>query len=146
MKQIDTVTPAISVVILDEENRILLQKRTDSGVWALPSGHIEPGESVSDAAIREIYEETNLRINIKKLIGVYSDPNYQVYTYPSGERKHFITTCFLAEITGGVFRINPKESLDFKFFHKDAFPANILTMHPNFINDLFSKEDISFIR
>lgn len=146
MKKINAVIPAISVVILDEENRILLQKRADTGVWALPSGHIEPGESVSEAAIREIYEETNLRITIKKLIGVYSEPNYQVFTYPSGKKEHSITTCFLAEIIGGILRCNSNESLDLKFFHKDTLPLNRLTMHPNFINDVFSNKDTSFIR
>lgn len=55
--------------------------------------------------MREVKEETNLEIKIKKLIGVYSDPNSQVFTYPNGIVVHFITTCFLAEITGGELSV-----------------------------------------
>ena len=101
MKRIDDLKAGITVIILNEEKQVLLQKRSDVGLWGIPSGHIEIGETVSEAAIREVKEETNLDIRIKKLIGVYSEPNSQVFAYPNGKVVHFITTCFLAEITGG---------------------------------------------
>lgn len=75
MKRIDDLKAGVAVIILNEENQVLLQKRSDVGLWGIPSGHIEIGETVSEAAIREIKEETNLDIRIKKLIGVYSEPD-----------------------------------------------------------------------
>ncbi|MEJ7267185.1 NUDIX domain-containing protein, partial [Staphylococcus epidermidis] len=78
MKRIDDLKAGVAVIILNEENQVLLQKRSDVGLWGIPSGHIEIGETVSEAAIREIKEETNLDIRIKKLIGVYSEPDSQV--------------------------------------------------------------------
>jgi ADP-ribose pyrophosphatase YjhB (NUDIX family) len=74
-----------------------------------------------EAAIREVKEETNLDISIKKLIGVYSDPNSQVFEYPNGKVVHFITTCFLAEITGGELKCNSDESLEIKFLNSITY-------------------------
>ncbi len=94
MKRIDDLKAGVAVIILNEEDekvQVLLQKRSDVGLWGIPSGHIEVGETVSEAAIREVKEETNLDIKIKKLIGVYSDPNSQVFAYPNGKVVHFIT-------------------------------------------------------
>lgn len=65
MKRIDDLKAGVAVIILNEENQVLLQKRSDVGLWGIPSGHIEIGETVSEAAIREIKEETNLDIRIK---------------------------------------------------------------------------------
>lgn len=89
MEQIDEIRPGVAVIVLDKKNRVLLQKRSDVRLWAIPSGHVEPGETVAEAAIREVQEETNLHIHIQKLIGVYSEPNSQVFKYPNGRTVHY---------------------------------------------------------
>ncbi|NYF26139.1 NUDIX domain-containing protein [Sporosarcina sp. JAI121] len=146
MKRIDALKAGIAVIILNEEKQVLLQKRSDVGLWGIPSGHIEIGETVSEAAIREVKEETNLDIRIKKLIGVYSDPNSQVFAYPNGNVVHFITTCFLAEITGGELRCNSSESLEIKFFEQQNLPQDLLKMHPLWLNDALANKELAFIR
>ena len=146
MKRIDDLKAGVAVIILNEENQVLLQKRSDVGLWGIPSGHIEIGETVSEAAIREIKEETNLDIRIKKLIGVYSEPDSQVFTYPNGGVVHFITTCFLAEITGGELRCNSSESLEIQFFEQQSLPRDLLKMHPQWLNDALANNDLAFIR
>ena len=146
MKRIDELKAGVAVIILNEENQVLLQKRADVGLWGIPSGHIEIGETVSEAAIREVKEETNLEIRIKKLVGVYSDPNSQVFAYPNGKVVHFITTCFLAEITGGELRCNSDESLEIKFFGQQNLPQDLLKMHPRWLEDALSKREMAFIR
>ncbi|MFA9558875.1 NUDIX domain-containing protein [Evansella sp. AB-rgal1] len=146
MKRIDDVKAGVAVIILNKENHVLLQKRSDVGLWGIPSGHIEIGETVSEAAIREIKEETNLDISIKKLIGVYSDPNSQVFEYPNGKVVHFITTCFLAEITGGELTCNSNESLELKFFEPHNLPYDLLKMHPRWLKDALSHKKSAFIR
>lgn len=146
MKRIDELKAGVAVIILNEESQVLLQKRADVGLWGIPSGHIEIGETVSEAAIREVKEETNLDIRIKKLIGVYSDPNSQVFAYPNGKIVHFITTCFLAEITDGELRCNSEESLEIKFFGQQNLPQNLLKMHPRWLKDALAKREIAFIR
>ena len=146
MKRIDDLKAGVAVIILNEENQVLLQKRSDVGLWGIPSGHIEIGETVSEAAIREIKEETNLDIRIKKLIGVYSEPDSQVFTYPNGRVVHFITTCFLAEITRGELRCNSSESQEIQFFEQQSLPRDLLKMHPQWLNDALANDDLAFIR
>jgi ADP-ribose pyrophosphatase YjhB (NUDIX family) len=146
MKRIDELRAGIAVIILNEENQVLLQKRADVGLWGIPSGHIEIGETVSEAVIREVKEETNLDIRIKKLIGVYSDPHSQVFAYPNGKEVHFITTCFLAEITGGELRCNSSESLEIRFFEQKNLPQDLLKMHPRWLKDALADRESAFIR
>jgi ADP-ribose pyrophosphatase YjhB (NUDIX family) len=66
----------------------------------LPSGKIEPGESVTEACVREVLEETGLNTEVVKLIGVYSNP-HQLVEYPNGNRIHLISLCFEVKVTGG---------------------------------------------
>src|SRR5690606_4430322 len=146
MKRIDDLKAGVAVIILSKENQVLLQKRSDVGLWGIPSGHIEIGETVSEAAIREVKEETNLDISIKKLIGVYSDPHSQVFEYPNGKVVHFITTCFLAGITGGELKYHSDESLAMKFFEPYKLPNDLLKMHPQWLEDALSNRESAFIR
>lgn len=146
MKKIDYIYPGIAVIILDNEKRVLLQKRRDVGLWGIPSGHIEPGETVSQATIREVKEETGMDIAIKHLIGVYSEPDSQIFSYPNGEVVHFITTCFLAEVIGGELKCDPKESLEYKYFPCDDLPKDLLPMHPRWLLDALAFQDKAFIR
>ncbi|WP_017470441.1 NUDIX domain-containing protein [Amphibacillus jilinensis] len=146
MNRIDELKAGIAVIILNEENQVLLQKRADVGRWGIPSGHVEIGETVSEAAIREVKEETNLDIKIKKLIGVYSEPDSQTFVYPNGKAVHFITTCFLAEIKGGELRCNSNESLEIKFFGLHVLPDDLIKMHPNWLKDALAQREKAFIR
>ncbi|TWI59298.1 NUDIX domain-containing protein [Halalkalibacter nanhaiisediminis] len=146
MKRIDDLKAGIAVIILNEEKQVLLQKRSDVGLWGIPSGHVEIGETVSEAAIREVKEETNLNIRIKKLIGVYSDPNSQVFAYPNGKIVHFITTCFLAEMIGGELRCHSSDSLEIKFFKQQNLPQDLLKIHPQWLKDALANKELAFIR
>ncbi|SDY15700.1 ADP-ribose pyrophosphatase YjhB, NUDIX family [Evansella caseinilytica] len=144
--RIDDIRPGVAVVIFDEKKRVLLQKRADVGLWGIPSGHVEPGESVAEAAIREVKEEANLTVQLRKIVGIYSDPASQLFIYPSGKAIHFITTCFLAEIIGGELKYNHSESLDIQFFHVNELPRELLTMHPRWLEDALADNEAAFIR
>lgn len=73
----------VAVLIRDPRGWVLLEKRADCGLWGIPGGRIEPGESVETAGLREIYEETGLRVRIESLIGVYSEPGqHRIIQYP----------------------------------------------------------------
>lgn len=139
------IRPGVAVVILDDQRRVLLQKRADVGLWGIPSGHVEPGETVIEAALREVREETNLQVRIVRLVGVYSDPASQVFRYPDGRAVHFITLCFLARATAGELRCNA-ESLAVQFFPCDALPHDLLSMHPRWLADALADQELPFIR
>lgn len=144
--KIDEIRPGVAVIIMDDKNRVLLQKRSDVNLWGIPSGNVELGETIADAAIREVKEESNLDISILKLVGVYSEPSSQVFKYPNGRTIHFITTCFLAKVIGGELRCNSSESLDVGFFPITELPTGLLHMHPKWLEDALANKQRAFIR
>ena len=114
-----------SAAILDEQDRILLIQRDDDHRWISPGGAIEAGESVSEACVREIFEETGLQSRVKRLLGIYSNVDH-IFEYPDGNRWQHIDLFFLCEIVGGDLRTTA-EALDARFFGRDELAT--LDMH-----------------
>jgi ADP-ribose pyrophosphatase YjhB (NUDIX family) len=98
------VRAVCGVVALDTEGRFLLVRRADDGSWGLPGGGVEPGESWSDAALRECTEETGWLVRITGLFGAYSDPHSQMHVYPDGQGVHFFGVVLAAEVVEQVGR------------------------------------------
>jgi 8-oxo-dGTP diphosphatase len=72
-----SVIPCVGAVIKDDEGRLLLIKRghePGAGLWSLPGGRIEPGETDTEALIRELAEETGLEIEAGHLLGTVQRP------------------------------------------------------------------------
>lgn len=113
-----------TAIIQDEAGRVLFQRRADfdDAWWGLPGGLLEPGETPEACARREALEETGLRIEPQRLIGVYSSPRYTVH-YPNGHVAQQITSCHLCRITGGRLRPQAEEILQLRFFSPSALPA-----------------------
>ena len=116
-----------SAVVVDDENRILLQRRSDSGNWALPGGTMDIGETFTESAIREVKEETGFDVRIDRIIGIYSDPGH-VFAYSDGEVRQEFNICLAATIVGGGLAVS-KESTDVRFAAFDE--VGELTMHPS---------------
>ncbi|QKW20973.1 NUDIX domain-containing protein [Kitasatospora sp. NA04385] len=116
---------AASAVVTDGEGRVLLQRRTDNGLYALPGGAMDLGESLPGAAVREVREETGLDVEITGLVGTYTDPRH-VIAYSDGEVRQQFNVCFTARITGGALRISG-ESTDLRFVAPSGFAD--LPMH-----------------
>src|SRR5688500_10713755 len=113
-----TVRPGCSAVILDEtRQKVLLTRRADNGQWCLPSGGMDPGESAAEACVREVWEETGLRVRLIRLTGVYSDP-HQLMIYPDGNKVQHVTLNFEAEVIGGVLGLS-EETTEFGYFSLD---------------------------
>lgn len=146
IKHIDNIHPGVAIIIFDQNKKVLLQKRADVGLWGIPSGHVEIGESVTEAAIREVREETGLNIRILRLIGIYSNPQSQVFKYPNGITTHFITTYFEGEVIGGDINLNSNETLELCYFGINDLPDDILPMHPQWLQDALCQQERAFIR
>jgi len=146
MDKVKEIRPGVAVIIFNEKNEVLLQKRADIKLWGIPSGHVEPGETVKEAAIREVLEETGLHVKILRLIGIYSDPSSQIFHYPDGRVTHFVTCCFQAEVAGGEFKAASSETLDLRYFPVDGLPVDILKMHPMWLEDAMNSKMQPFIR
>lgn len=89
------IRPGAGVILSDGAGRILLMRRSEEGAWGIPGGGVEPGESWSDAALRECREETGWLARIDGLLGIYSDPSTQIYRYPSGTLEQLMGVVFL---------------------------------------------------
>jgi ADP-ribose pyrophosphatase YjhB (NUDIX family) len=126
---------------------ILLIQRADNAHWGLPGGHVEPGESVAQAAAREVLEETGCAIEVGRLIGVYSDPERQTVESSSGERSQFVNLCFEARVIGEIGpATTPEETLDAGFFPPDGLPEPFVPIHTIRIEDAVSQEPAARVR
>ncbi|HEV7185814.1 MAG TPA: NUDIX domain-containing protein [Leifsonia sp.] len=83
------VVPSVRVVAFSRGARLLLVQRSDSGVWELPGGKVDVGESADSAAIREVLEEAGMRVRITGLVGVFSDPGYVIRDAGGATRQPF---------------------------------------------------------
>ncbi|MFZ5857617.1 MAG: NUDIX domain-containing protein [Chloroflexota bacterium] len=123
-----------SAAIFNKEGKVLLTRRRDNGQWCLPSGGMDAGESPSETAIREVLEETGLHVRVKRLVGVYSDPN-QLVMYQDGNKVQIVAIHFEAEVTGGTLGLSDETS-DFGYFLlKEMEGLEMLGHHKRRIED-----------
>jgi len=118
------------------EQEILLMRRSDNGLWGLPGGFVELGESVAEAARREVQEETGWTVEVGRLIGVYSDPAHQVVDYGEktmgpgrGGRIQVVNLCFHAQAVGPGEPTTPDETLEIGFFASETLPEPFVPIH-----------------
>lgn len=117
----NSLVPATSVVVVDNQDRIVLQRRRDNGKWDLPGGVMELGESLAECAIREVNEETGLDVEVVSIVGVYSDPGH-ILAYEDGEARQEFAICFKARILGGQVAVSD-ESHDVGFYPPSEIAA-----------------------
>jgi ADP-ribose pyrophosphatase YjhB (NUDIX family) len=145
ISKVQVIKPAVSAVIFDGDGKVLLHRRSDNGQWGLPGGSVEIGETVSQALVREVKEETGLDVRIIRCVGVYSDPRLQMVSYPDGRGVHYISTVFECQITGGTLTLSP-ETLELGFFDPYDLPADIVPSHVIRIQDAMKRQEAAFIR
>jgi len=109
-----------NVIILDDNNRVLLQKRK-SGSWGLLGGLLEIGETLEDTAIREVYEESNLKISDLHLVNVFSGPKYH-FKLDNADEIYVITSVYYTREFKGELIADNNESLELKFFEMHELP------------------------
>ncbi|MGZ8385409.1 MAG: NUDIX domain-containing protein [Nitrospira sp.] len=120
------VRVGVGVVVRGQEETILLEKRRDCGWWGLPGGKVEPGESLIDAAAREVLEETGLTVEVTHLIGVYSGPAGRIVTYPdNGDVVQLVDVVVGARVLSGRI-VCSHESEEVRFFSPSELPEQIV--------------------
>ena len=135
-----------SAVIFDRQReKILLTRRADNNQWCLPSGGMEPGESASEACIREVEEETGLQVTIKRLIGVYTTP-HELIVYQDGNKIQLVVLCFEAETVGGELRLSCETTAYGYFSYQEIQGLDMLLNHARRIKDAYSQKMTTFIR
>jgi len=110
----NSLIPGASAIVADDQGRILLQRRSDNARWALPGGVMDIGESIGQAIVREVREETGFEVEPEDIVGVYSDPGH-VFAYDDGEVRQQFSICFVCRMVGGELQVS-KESSEVAFF------------------------------
>ena len=112
-----------AILIVDDQNRLLLMKRSDSGCWGPPGGATEPGEVVEDAARRETFEEMGLQVGEMSLFGVFSGPEL-FYKYPNGDEVYNVTIVYLSRDFSDNIHLNA-EHTEWRWFAPADIPDEI---------------------
>ncbi|UOZ07712.1 NUDIX hydrolase [Amycolatopsis sp. WQ 127309] len=123
----NSIAVAVSAFIQDDKGRILMIRRTDNDLYSIPGGQLELGETLAEAAVREVHEETGIECEVTGVIGLYSDPKH-VIAYDDGEVRQEFSICFRARPTDGF----PKTSSESKeVVWADMENLHNLRIHPS---------------
>lgn len=113
-----------SVIVEDNQGRVLLQKRSDNHCWGYAGGSVDLDEVVEEAARRELQEETGLIANKLELFGVYSGPDTH-YVYPNGDEVSNVDIVFLCKDYSGTLKCQEGEVEELQFFRADELPEKL---------------------
>ena len=135
-----------SAAIFDKpKERILLIRRADNDKWAVPGGYMEAGENFMEACAREVFEETGLQVQVKRLISIYTNPHL-LLEYPDGNRWQLVILHFEAEVINGVLS-QSDESTALQFYT----PAEIANLEMGLldrfrVSDSFANQEGTIVR
>ncbi len=134
-----------AVIFDGQHQKILLTRRADNGQWCVPGGRMEPGESVEECCRREVLEETGLEVEVKRLIGVYSNRD-QLVVYPDGNKVQIVVLSFEAQVTGGTLMLS-NETIDARYFTPQEIDAmELFDRHKDRILDALRNSLIPLMR
>ncbi|MER9231136.1 NUDIX domain-containing protein [Mesorhizobium sp. M0622] len=120
--------PDARIAIEGADGRILLQKRTDFGVWGLPSGNAEEGENLETVVSREVAEETGLIVSGIEPFGFGCDPQYETFLFPNGDRAQFFALILHTRSFEGEPAVIDNESSAVGWFAVDGLPEMLPNM------------------
>lgn len=127
------ILPGSVVLIVNENKEVLLQERAP-GIYGLPGGLMELGESLEDTARREVYEETGLHVKDLQLCNVYSGPDYYIEN-PNGDTFYSVTTVYKTNHYEGILNPDGTESISLQFFPPHNLPKGIVASYRTFIEN-----------
>ena len=121
------VLPIAAILVHRTASEILLHRRSDGGLWSVPGGILEPGETLEAAARRELREETGLVAGHLTLTDVFSGPEF-FHEYPNGDQTYFVGATFVAHHVEGTPTPDGDEATELRFFNLDDLPDDLLAI------------------
>jgi 8-oxo-dGTP pyrophosphatase MutT (NUDIX family) len=107
------ILPGVMALIRTDNGEVLVERRTDNGLFDIPGGFCDLGETTAAAVIREVREETGLTVEPARVIGVYSEN--MLYTYPNGDTVHGVGIAFECRVIGGTLKADQDEVAEVAF-------------------------------
>ena len=114
--------PTVGVLAFDDAQRLLLVRHSEGNNWTTPGGMMEPYETPADAAVREMWEETGLHVELTRIVGVFGGPPC-VSTYANGDTLSWVATVFAARVIGGTLRPDGDETLEARYVAREDIAA-----------------------
>ncbi|CAH1232622.1 Putative mutator protein MutT4 [Paenibacillus allorhizoplanae] len=111
-------------VLLCNNKKLLLQRRTDSGLWELPGGSMEPGESLEEVAKRELFEETGVEAKSLEMFRVFSGKDLY-YKYPHGDEVYNVVSAYVCSDFEGALKEDGVEVQELRFFSFSEIPNEL---------------------
>ena len=134
---------AVCAVVFNEAGRVLMHRRSDNGLWAIPGGALETGETAEAAVVREVREETGYDVEALRLVGIYSDPKETTVEYPDGNTTSWVAILFECRIIGGAPRLSD-ETTEVAWHSPESLPNDIRKAHVPRIRDALRKAESAF--
>jgi len=116
------ITPKVAVgaAVVNDDGRLLLIQRADSGMWLYPTGWCDVGYSAPEVVVKEVHEETGIDVEVVRLIGVLDGLRL------GASRVPLYSLVFLCRAVGGTLKPHELECLDAGWFGRDELPADTL--------------------
>ncbi|GAB3661707.1 NUDIX domain-containing protein [Actinocorallia lasiicapitis] len=117
--------PSASVIVRDELGRLLLLRRTDNGLWTIPTGGLKKGETITECAVRECREETGIDVEITGLVGVFTTPDHVIVYEKHGkidEVRQPVNVCLHARPLTHDLAPDPAEASDVRWVDPEHLP------------------------
>jgi len=111
-------------IIVNLENKVLMQRRADNNCWAFVGGMMELGESIEETVRREVLEEVGIELGKLDFFKVYSGKDFY-YKYPNGHEVYNVINIFIAKGDYCNISIDHDEVIEAQFFDLDKMPENI---------------------
>jgi ADP-ribose pyrophosphatase YjhB (NUDIX family) len=135
-----------SAAIFDRERqKVLLTQRVDNGRWCVPGGFMEPGESMTEACVREVFEETGLHTRVVRLISVYTNPHL-LLTFSDGNAWQMVVLHFEAEPIDGVLGISDETTACAYFARADIDELDMAVLDRLRVLDAFDAGTMTIVR
>ncbi|MCD0483439.1 NUDIX domain-containing protein [Streptacidiphilus sp. ASG 303] len=122
----NSIVPAVTAFVVNDRHEVLLERRSDNGRWGMPGGVQEIGENITGTVVREVLEETGIKVEVVGLVGIYTDPGH-VIAFSDGEVRQEFSLCFRARPLSGTVTAS-SESYEVRWVPRGELPR--LDMSP----------------
>ena len=128
-----------SGAVRDADGRLLLTQRSDNGLWCLPGGAVDPGETWAETVAREVWEETGLTVRVGEVLTAYTDPN-AVVVYPDGRRAQIYAVCFAATPAQGAAGVSDEVLASRWCTRDEALALPLVELHRPLVELVFAAQ------